>query len=79
MCLSAAWVNSIGLGLDIVGVVLLFRFGLPPNVDRTGATYWTGAPDQEEVRKGRRYDRISWVALALLVLGFALQIASNWI
>ena len=58
---------------------MLFRFGLPPKVDRTGATYITGAPDQEEVRQGRLYDRISNVALALLVLGFALQIASNWI
>ena len=35
MC--SAVVNSIGLLLDIVGVVLLFRFGLPPDVTRTGA------------------------------------------
>ncbi len=76
MC--SAVVNSIGLLLDIVGVVLLFRFGLPPGVTRTGAGYLTWGVDEGEVRKSKLYDRMSWVALALLILGFGLQIASNW-
>ena len=60
-------------------MALLYCFGLPPTVDRTGATHVTGAPDHEEAGKGRLHDRISYVACALLVLGFALQNASNWI
>ena len=76
MC--SAVVNSIGLLLDIVGVVLMFRFGLPPDVTRTGAGYLTWGVDEGEVRKSKLYDRMSWVALALLILGYGLQIASNW-
>ena len=33
--------------------------------------------DEGEVRKSKLYDRMSWVALALLILGYGLQIASN--
>ena len=33
----AAFVNSVRLLFDIVGVILLFRYGLPPGVDRTVA------------------------------------------
>ncbi|MDE0624997.1 MAG: hypothetical protein OXH99_01230 [Bryobacterales bacterium] len=73
-----AWVNSIGLGLDIAGVVLLFFFGLPAEVSRSGALYLSWGANEEEARKGRRYERISRFALVLLVVGFALQIASNW-
>ena len=29
---SAATVNSVGLALDILGVILLFCYGLPPDV-----------------------------------------------
>ena len=32
MCFSAAFVNFAGLPLDIFGVILLFRYGLPPDV-----------------------------------------------
>lgn len=32
-------VNSMGLFADIIGVALVFVFGLPANVSRTGAVY----------------------------------------
>ena len=44
----------------------------------TGAGYLTWGVDEGEVRKSKLYDRMSWVALALLILGYGLQIASNW-
>ena len=31
--------NTLGLGLDIAGVLLLFFFGLPPKVNRGGVGY----------------------------------------
>jgi hypothetical protein len=34
--------------------------------------------DEEEKAKGRRYDRWAKVALALLILGFSLQLFSNY-
>ena len=45
-------------------------------VSATG--YLTWGVDEGEVRKSKLYDRMSWVALALLILGYGLQIASNW-
>ena len=51
-------INSLGLSFDIVGVVLLFRYGLPPEgVSRTGAQYFTWGTDPEVRGKGRRYGR----------------------
>jgi hypothetical protein len=70
--------NSVGLSLDIVGVVLLFRYGLPGEVSRTGANYLIHGPrDQNEVRRARLYDRLGLLGLRLLIAGFALQLASN--
>ena len=50
--------NSLGLFLDIVGVVILIKFGLPENISRAGATYLLGAEtDEEEKAKAKIYDR----------------------
>ena len=73
-------VNSVGLGLDIVGVVLLFRFGLPPDVNRHGHGFlMIEGENEEEIKKAKIYTWISYVALACLIVGFALQILSNWV
>jgi len=74
----AAYLNSLGLILDIIGVVLLFKYGLPEEVSRkgTGALLLEGN-DPSEIAKAKSYDRTAQTALALLVTGFALQIISN--
>ena len=73
-------VNSVGLVLDIIGVILLFFCGLPPEgVSRTGANYLTWGTDSRAREKGKRFAFLSWVALALLVTGFGLQILSSFI
>lgn len=78
-------VNSIGLFLDIVGVSLLFKFGLPAEVKRDGSSgihFWAIVDEnakESEQAKAKRYDQISYVALSLIVFGFVLQIISNWI
>ena len=35
--------------------------------------------EKEEFRKGKRYHRTSYLALAWIIVGFVLQIASNWL
>ncbi len=72
-------VNSVGLALDIVGVVLLFKFGLPPEVNRGGSIILSWDKDPDEAKKAKTYERTSYVALACLVMGFTLQIVSNYI
>ena len=73
-------VNSIGLACDIVGVILLFFCGLPSKVNRGGHTLVSAlslGKTPEGVKRWKRFERLSWLALVLLVLGFVLQIVSN--
>jgi hypothetical protein len=74
-------INSIGLVLDIIGVVLLFRYGLPENLDRGGRPFIiaANAPDEAEIRKARHYDRMGQLGLVLLIAGFLFQLASNFL
>ena len=74
-----ALINSIGLLLDVFGVILLFCYGLPPDVDRRRRQFLTWGKDEEQARKGKRFDRTSRLTLGLLIFGFTLQIISNWI
>lgn len=70
-------IATIGLVLDIIGVILLFRFGLPPSVDIRPRVPYLGRGDPEEIKKARLYDKISLVALVVLIAGFVLQIIGN--
>ena len=66
--------------LDIVGAGLIWKFGLPAELSREGTNYRsTGGKDHAEAAKARRYDQISWWGFLLLVLGFALQLCSNFL
>ena len=76
----AKLLNSSGLLLDICGATLIFRFGLPEQVSRTG----TGAllleeTDEAEIEKARRYDRLGRLGIGLLISGFVLQLVSNFV
>ena len=73
-------VNSVGLVLDIVGVVLIWRYGLPEPISREGHNYIIlESHDEAEKIKAAKYDRLSKIGLSLVILGFALQLASNFI
>ncbi len=72
--MSNAEISAIGLLLDIIGVLLLWRFGLPPKLRRGGVSFFVlEQKDENEAKKARLYDRIAHVAIFLIVLGFALQ------
>ena len=67
--------TTIGLSLDIVGVLLLWRFGLPPDVRRGGKSFLLlEQSDEAEAKRAQLYDRFSHLAILLLVAGFALQL-----
>ena len=71
--------NIVGLVMNLVGVVLLFRYGMPYRV-RTGGDLilWkTGrAPDPAVVALERRYVVPGWAGLLLIITGTAFQIAA---
>lgn len=75
--LSPAAISSLGLSLDIAGVVLLFFFGLPADVRKDGGLVLMWGGDPEDARRYRRARVLSCLGLALLVVGFGLQIAGN--
>lgn len=76
--MAAAWINTAGLTLDIAGVVLLYRFGLPSRVRESGLEFF-GWKSPEALKEYERARTLSRTGLILLILGFALQATSNWV
>ena len=76
------YINTTGLVLDIVGVALVYRFGLPSDVEHpdSGIGVAWGTPADERRSREKRWRRHrfwSRFGLVLLGCGFALQILSN--
>ena len=72
-------INTLGLVFDVLGVVLLWKFGLPEDVSRSGSIgYSVCDPIESEKKKAKLYDCLSHWALFFIVLGFVLQICSNY-
>lgn len=75
---TPAFFNISGLLFDIVGVIILFKFGLPADIRRDGVTLLeTGQTNEEEVSKAVVYDRWSLSGLCILIFGFLMQAAGN--
>lgn len=71
------WLSPIGLIFDVIGAILVYRYGLPEEISRTGAI--TRVLDQEnelETVKAKKYDKYSKCGFYLLILGFLLQFVS---
>ena len=75
--------NSVGLALDIVGVVLLYKFGLPSKAEHPDEPvhFVLAGPSPDErlprEKKWNRYSFWSHCGLILLIVGFVLQLVSN--
>ena len=77
---SSISLNTFGLVFDILGAILLFKFGLPEDVSRSGHTYLVlEQEDSNEKAKGVFYDRWGKVGLVSLIIGFLLQAVSNFV
>lgn len=78
--LDGTTLNTTGLLMDIFGVILLYKFGLPPSVNRYGYQYLIAEREDLEMKaKAARYDRWSYFALFLILGGFVVQIVSNYL
>ena len=83
--------NTVGLGLNIFGVVLIFFFGLPQPSHDEGVSIGLGENDvfedgtsvkeiNEKIRKRKAvYKGFAFFALSLMLLGFILQLLSIWV
>jgi hypothetical protein len=75
----SALLNTIGLIIDILGAILIFKFGLPEHVDRDGHNYLILEQcDEEEKQKAKKYDFWGNKGLVLLIIGFVFQVISNF-
>jgi hypothetical protein len=72
---DARWFTVAGLIFDVIGVVLVWRYGLPAETNRSGARRFVigqRRPWLAATTDGSR------VGLALVILGFVLQLAGSW-
>ena len=89
---SAQVLNSIGLGVGMVGVIILFIFGPPQPTLESGMSVGledatpihgsgrTVASYNQEIEKARNTHSImSKVGLALIFLGFGFQLWAIWV
>ena len=76
--MTSSIVNSTGLVFDIIGALLIWKFGLPKRINRDGHIYLIlETVDDEEIKLAKKFDFWSGVGIGLLVIGFTLQIISN--
>ena len=66
--------NLVGLGLNLLGVLILFRWGMPFRIKTAGvgALLLEGV-DKKVIALEHIYDICGYVGLFLLILGVALQ------
>ncbi len=70
-------VNAIGLLMDIIGVLLVARYGLPPSeLHRGGGAFLLVSSSPESVERVKVWDRIARGAFRLIIAGFVLQLVS---
>ena len=70
--------GNFGLILDMVGVCILYKYGLPENINREGHSFLALEDSNiNEINKAKKYDRWSKFGLSLLVIGFSFQLIGN--
>ncbi len=73
MCIQNI-LNSVGLFFDIIGILLIWKYGLPVELPTTGVK-WAVAYDPNVKNK---YKLFGHIGLCLIVVGFICQIVSNF-
>jgi hypothetical protein len=68
------WISIVGLITNFVGVILLFRYGMPYRLRTGGDSIILTRQTPGAIREEIRYDRWGWIGLALIILGTLVQI-----
>ena len=70
--------NNIGLTADILGVILIWKFGVPNDIRPEGESFLLiGKGDKEEIQKAKLYKIWQTMGLILLIIGFLSQLIGN--
>jgi len=75
---------SLGLFLDIVGILLLAFFSVPTTTlspDGTDTLVMKSGEEEtaKNIKKYRRNRTLTTVAYFLIIIGFILQLVANWV
>ena len=72
------WFGPIGLILDIIGAFLIFKYGLPEALSRTGGSFIIAEEeDPYEIVIAKKYDKLSKLGFRLLIVGFGFQLITS--
>ncbi len=75
---SVGW-SVLGLVFALVGVLMLFRYGMPFRVRTEGVTYLiTEGVDEAEKAVDRRYTMLGYVGLLLVIVGTLFQMYGSF-
>ena len=74
----AAW-SIAGLVTSLVGVLSLFRYGMPYRVPTGGGSARVTMPTEDGKKAERRYRLLGWLGLVLIILGTAAQVVGAWL
>jgi len=79
MCQIFSNLNNVGLLFDIIGVILMFIFGVPkhPFFSRTNVVITTNEDKNKYLE--RILSSLEYIGLLFLIIGFGLQIYSTTI
>jgi hypothetical protein len=71
----AGWWSTVGLVLSLIGVLLLFRYGMPYRIRTAGESYaLREGINAEALKQERIYNVWGWLGLVLVVIGTICQI-----
>ena len=77
--MSNIHLNIIGLSLDIIGVLLIYFFGLPSNFNKVDVRATEGDISNTDKLKNIKIKWYSRIGIILVGIGFLLQFISNLI
>jgi len=69
--------NNIGLFLDIIGAVIIYKYGLPSAETRSIHAIAFSDPSDKEKRDIKTTKVLSPVGIILLIIGFFFQLLGN--
>lgn len=71
--------NVSGVLIALVGLLILFRYGMPFRVASGGATYIvTEQVNEQEKKTDSRYKTFGYIGLSLAVIGSLMQAYGSW-
>jgi len=71
--------NTLGLVINLVGVFLLFRYGMPYRVETGGAIHRVVSQVDEKAKAAESiYRWLGWIGVLLILVGTVLQIVGAW-